>query len=156
MVTGEQLESMQACCDKLVLYKVFRKQENENGNGNEGENEKPRYYFSKPFVYHMSEFIPWLERNPKAKHKDDVTNMVLSLLVYFAVNRKLDQARKKQELTGDKRSLIFDDLYEEVFSIFDTMKDDDYEELVRMAQVVMTYANMQVDILLDKINRARE
>jgi hypothetical protein len=57
-VTGEELETMGAWCDKLVLYKVFKKK---------GE----RYHFTKPFLYHMKQFVLFLEDYPEQAAKDD-------------------------------------------------------------------------------------
>jgi hypothetical protein len=100
-VTGEELESMQSWIDKLVLYGVFGKHQGSRGNEKE-----PRYYLAKPFIHHMKQFILWLDNNPalaKADDGDGVVNMVHSLLLYYAANRRLDQAQAKvgQKPTGD-------------------------------------------------------
>jgi hypothetical protein len=144
-LTGEELETMSAWLDKLVLYKIFEKRQ---GSGD--KEKEPRYYFSKPFIFHMKQFILWLEDHPDlAKEKDAVVNMAHSLLLYFAANRRLDQALKGkgqeqgQTPTGNMISFTYDELYTEVSPVLDKMNSDEFEELARMAQVVVTHALMQ-------------
>jgi hypothetical protein len=130
-LTGEELETMGAWCDKLVLYKVFKKHQE-------------RYYLSKPFIYHMEQFIRFLENHPERAAKDDdaVQNMVISLLLYFAANRRLDQGQGQEE-QGNMISFTYDELYAEMSPVFDKMNSDEFEELTRMAQVVVTHILLQ-------------
>jgi hypothetical protein len=70
--------------------------------------------------------------------------MVHSLLLYFAANHRLDQAQAKvgQKPTGDVVSFTYDELYAEVSSVLDKMGSNEFEELVRIAQVVVTHTLM--------------
>ncbi len=145
VLTGEELETVGAWLDKLVMYKVLEKRQ---GSG-EKDNE-PRYYLSKPFIFHMKQFILWLDNRPDlAKGKDAVVNMVHSLLLYFAANRRLDQVLKGkgheqqgQKPTGNMISFTYDALYAEVSPVLDKMNSDEFEELTGLAQVVVTYTLM--------------
>ena len=133
-LTGERVEEVSNWADRLVLYGVFQKNQDPDG--------KERYYLTSQFKHHIKQFGEFMDSHPDLQPDTLSQFAMLNLMMYLAINRKLDQL----PFYHMKSSMKMAEVFNEIDAMLDKMTDDsELEELQRMSELVFMHMKMNIE-----------